>query len=125
MPAVRLLADMNISPITVRGLRAAGWDVLRVSDCLPARTPDPVVLELARSQGRTLLTLDLDFSAIVAVQRLQAPSLVTLRLSLASPQQVLQALLRFLPSVEDDLAAGAAVTVDEVAIRVRPLPIAP
>lgn len=123
MPSVRFLADMNLSPITVRGLRTAGWDVVRVSDFLGASTPDPVVLDLARSQGRTLLTLDLDFSAILALQRLQTPSLLTLRLTLASPHQVLQTLLRVLPAVLDDLATGAAVTVDETTIRVRSLPI--
>lgn len=123
MPSVRLLADMNLSPITVCGLRAAGWDVVRVSDFLPASTPDPLVLGLARSQGRALLTLDLDFSAILALQRLQTPSLLTLRLTLASPHQVLQTLLRVLPAVQDDLATGSAVTVDETTIRIRSLPI--
>ncbi|WP_298915798.1 DUF5615 family PIN-like protein [uncultured Nostoc sp.] len=45
---MKLLADMNISPQTVAALQGEGWDIIRVSDVLPATTSDLKILEFAR-----------------------------------------------------------------------------
>ncbi len=81
-----LLADMNLSPVTVNSLREEGWDILRVSSLLAANASDAEILELARRQDRVVVTQDLDFSALLALGGHARPSLVTLRLSNTDPE---------------------------------------
>ncbi len=76
--ALKFLADMNISPKTVEALQRRGWDVLRVSQRLSIHATDQEILELARREGRVLITQDLDFSALLALSGHHQPSLVTL-----------------------------------------------
>jgi predicted nuclease of predicted toxin-antitoxin system len=120
---VPLLADLNISPLTVEALAQEGWDVIRVSSRLPSRAPDPTILEFARKEGRAVVTQDLDFSALVALSGLDRPSLVTLRLSDSAPETVTSRLLETSPLWEEVLAEGVAVTIDDDSVRVRRLPI--
>ena len=67
MPPVRILANMNISPLTVSALREVGWDIIRVSQVLPSNASDREILEFARSQERVVVTQDLDFSSLIAL----------------------------------------------------------
>lgn len=64
---MRILADLHISPHTVDFLRSLGHETVRVNEVLPVTSPDEVIVDLAQSEGRTILTQDLDFSAIVAL----------------------------------------------------------
>jgi predicted nuclease of predicted toxin-antitoxin system len=120
---MKLVADLHISPSTVAFLRTLGHDVLRVDAILPNTATDEEIVATARAAGRSILTQDLDFSAIVALSGARSPSLITLRLASSRVQHVNEALARALPLVEDDLALGSAVTIEEGAIRRRPLPI--
>jgi predicted nuclease of predicted toxin-antitoxin system len=78
---VRLLADLHISPSTVSFLRSVGHDVVRVDEVLPNTTSDAEILARAAQESRAVLTQDLDFSALVAVAGMRAPSLISLRRS--------------------------------------------
>lgn len=120
---LRLLADMNISPLTVAALQDAGWDILRVSDRLSKFAADPEILAFARQEGRVIITQDLDFSTLLALGGHNRPSLITLRLSNTDPTQVTARLFQVLPQLQERLAQGCAVTVDERTLRVRQLPI--
>ncbi len=122
--ALRLLADMNISPKTVDALRKRGWDIVRVSQLLPVNASDQEILDLARQEGRVVVTQDLDFSALLALEGYHQPSLITLRLSGADLETVTQKLLELLPQLEQVLQEGCAVTVEDTLVRVRRLPIA-
>ena len=120
---MRLLADLHISPSTVAFLRTLGHDVLRADAILPNTATDEEIVTTARAEDRSILTQDLDFSAIIALSGARSPSLVTLRLASSRVPHVNDVLARVLPQIEDDLARGTAVTVEEDAIRLRPLPI--
>jgi len=76
MATLRFFADMNISPRTVRLLREQGWDILRVSEVLPASAKDLEVLEFARRERRVVITQDLDFSVLLALSGYSSPSLL-------------------------------------------------
>ena len=93
MEKIRFLANMNISPKSVDALRRQGWDIVRVSELLPVNAPDQEVMELARQQGRVVITQDLDFSAVLALGGHDRPSLITLRLSVSDPDIVTAKLL--------------------------------
>jgi predicted nuclease of predicted toxin-antitoxin system len=118
-----LLADVNISPLTVAALKSQGYDILRTTDLLAATTADVEILELARVEGMVVLTQDLDFSMLVALSNYGLPSLITLRLSSAKPDVVTQRLLDVLPTLDAELTEGAAVTISDDSVRVRQLPI--
>lgn len=120
---LRFLADMNLSPVTVVTLQRDGWDIVRVSSLLPAYASDTEVLALARQQDRVVVTQDLDFSVLLALGGLVRPSLITIRMSNTEPKHVATRLLQILPRVAEVLADGAAVTVDDNALRIRRLPI--
>lgn len=120
---VPLLADLNISPLTVKTLALEGWDIVRVTSRLPARASDRTILDLAREEGRAVVTQDLDFSALLALSGLDSPSLVTLRMEDTAPETVTRKLLEISPLLEEVLAEGVAVTVDDDSVRVRKLPV--
>jgi predicted nuclease of predicted toxin-antitoxin system len=119
-----LLADLNIAPRTVAFLRSLGHDVVRVDEMLPPSADDVTIVASARQDGRAILTQDLDFSAIVALSGLSAPSVISLRLTSSRVETVNALLQVVLPAIESDVGAGAIVTVDEHRLRRRALPIA-
>ncbi len=97
--------------------------MVRVADRLPVNAADEDVLELARHEDRVVVTQDLDFSALVALRGLNQPSLITLRLSGADPENVTRRLLAVLPKIQDQLGQGCAVTIEDTTVRIRALPI--
>lgn len=86
---MRLLADENFPKPTVDALRASGYDVLWARTDL-AGWKDTVLLDLAESEARILLTLDKDFWQI-AVQRrspLERSGVVLFRTHPATPEKL-------------------------------------
>ena len=65
MSSLPLLADVHISPLTVAALNLQGYDTVRTTDLLLATAADGEILELARVEGRVILTQDLDFSMLL------------------------------------------------------------
>ncbi len=89
----------------------------RVDELLSPSAADGEIVVRAREVGRTILTQDLDFSAIIALSGRAAPSLITLRLSSSRLEYVNQLLERILPGLEQDVLTGMMVTVEDRAIR--------
>lgn len=123
MKNIRLLADVHISPKTVRDLQKQGYEIMRSSEVLPTNAPDINILEFARTENWVVLTQDLDFSMLVALSKYSQPSLITLRLSSAKPDIVTQKLLDILPQIEEALQEGSAITIQDESIRIRKLPV--
>ena len=61
---MHFLADESCDFSVVRALRAAGYDVLAVSEITPS-AEDAEVIRLAAAQGRIVLTEDRDFGRLV------------------------------------------------------------
>jgi predicted nuclease of predicted toxin-antitoxin system len=68
---MRILADLHISPRTIEFLRSLGHDVVRANDVLPIAAADEQIVALAIAESRTVLTQDLDLSAIIALEVLE------------------------------------------------------
>ena len=120
---MKLLIDECISARVVPLLAGAGHDVVHVDDRGLAGRVDHEVLELARSEGRVLVSADTDFGEILASSGASLPSLVLLRQGNRSPRHRAATLLANLDEVADDLAAGAVVVLTDDRIRVRRLPL--
>lgn len=122
---MRFVADLHISHATVGFLRSLGHDVIRVGEVLGPAAADATIIEFAAAQGRTILTQDLDFSAIIALSGHAFPSVLSLRLRSSRVERVNEALERVLPLVADLLERGAIVSVEDDRIRSRSLPVEP
>jgi predicted nuclease of predicted toxin-antitoxin system len=114
---------MNLSPSTVADLNSDGIDIVRVSSLLPVTASDREILDLARCEGQTVITQDIDFSALLALGGYNRPSLITLRLLDTEPDLVTRRLREVLPCIEVALCEGIAVTIDDSNVRIRQLPI--
>ena len=63
---LRFFADHCISNQVINALRAAGHEVLRLKEYMPAESPDLAVIAKAQDIGAILLSLNGDFADIVA-----------------------------------------------------------
>lgn len=88
-----------------------------------SRATDAEILAAADSGGRTCVTLDADFHAILATRSMSSPSVVRIRREGMKGAAVADLLLRIWPRIESELASGAMVTVTAQSIRIRRLPL--
>lgn len=75
---MRFLADESCDFAVVRALRTQGHDVTAVGE-FQSRSIDKEVMELARSEGRILLTEDKDFGQLTFAARAEAPGVILIR----------------------------------------------
>jgi predicted nuclease of predicted toxin-antitoxin system len=118
---MKLLADLHISPSTVKFLRSLGHDVVRVNETLPFDASDEEIISKAISDSRTILTQDLDFSALIVLSAKEAPSLISLRLQSSRPEHVNSVLARALPMIAEELKSGIIATIEDYRIRRKKL----
>ena len=123
MAKLRLLANMNISPETVNALQEKGLDIIRVSEILPVTSSDMEILDFARRENRVVVTQDPDFSALLALGGFDTPRVSTMRMRVSDPESITQKLLELLPVIQDMLAKGCVVSVDDYSFRIRWLSI--
>lgn len=120
---LKFIADIHISPLTVKALQNKGYDVVRITDKLPATASDKEIIQLAHQEKAVIITQDLDFSAIIAQSGLNGPSVVSLRVANAKPDIVARLLITVLPLIETELAVGSIISIDEKEYRVKKLPV--
>lgn len=98
--------------------------MVHVRDIGLQASTDSVVLERARAEDRVLISADTDFGSLLARSHAPNPSVVLIRRLIgrraADQFEIIQANL---PSVADDLAAGAVVVIGDYRVRVRRLPL--
>lgn len=119
----RILLDQGLSPGTATLLRAEGWDAVHVTEVGLDQAEDSEILDFARQDGRTCVTLDHDFHAHLALAQAGGPSVILVRLEGLRSRQQADLIRTVWAACADAIATGAAVSVDEVAIRVRKLPL--
>ena len=118
-------ADMGISPQTVGLLRGLGHDAVHLHEQDLGRLSDSTVLDKARSEGRILLTHNLDFGELMAASGAALPSVVISRLRDMRPERVNVYLREVVTEYRNVLEQGVIVSVSEGQIRLRSLPIEP
>lgn len=120
---MKLLLDMNLSPSWVPFLRNAGVEAVHWSSIGPANASDRTVMEWARANDCVVFTNDLDFSALLAMTRATGPSVLQVRLQDLLPAAVGPLVVHIIRTYEENLRAGAIVTLAQNATRVRILPL--
>ena len=121
---IRLLLDQGLSRSTAKLLSAAGWNIAHVGDIGLSREKDLRILDHAREQGRTCVTLDADFHALLATSEAKLPSVIRIRREGLNGKAIADLLLKVWPDIESAVNEGALVTITERSVRVRALPIA-
>lgn len=118
-----ILVDMNLSPDWVGYLRQLGYDCVHWSTVGDAKALDTEIMTWARSNGRTVMTHDLDFGSILALTHAIGPSVIQLRCNDPRPQAIGPLVESVLCGNEQELKNGALIVVDVARSRVRLLPI--
>ncbi len=120
---MKFITDIHISPQTVKGLLNKGYQIKRVTEFLESNAKDSQILDLAFKEKSTLITQDLDFSALLAKRGTNKPSVITLRVNNAKPSNITKILERALPQIKSEINKGSIIIIEEERIRIRKLPI--
>ncbi|ACK70628.1 conserved hypothetical protein [Gloeothece citriformis PCC 7424] len=120
---MKFLADMGVSLRTVEWLRNIGYDIVHLREQGLQRLPDEEILIKARIEGRILLTMDLDFTNLLAWSGETLPSVILVRLGNENYSKINKQLQTVLTECIEDLQAGAIISVSDESFRVRHLPI--
>ncbi len=114
---MRFLLDENADARLAPVLTTQGHDVATVIEDYPQRTLDRDLLEIARTEGRIIITNDRDFGELVIRERLPHAGIILFRLrttALATKIDRLHAVLRDHAHQLDQF-----LVVTEASIRVR------
>jgi predicted nuclease of predicted toxin-antitoxin system len=104
-------------------LRLAGWDALHASEAGLERAEDSEILDFARHNSRTCITLDHDFHIHLALSRAGKPSVILLRVQGLAAEGQAQLIHSVYEVCEEAIVEGAAVSADKTSIRIRRLPL--
>ncbi len=119
---MRFLADMGVAQRIVAWLRAEGHDAVHLRDQGLQRMPNGEIFEKAISEGRIILTFDLDFGEIVALSGGRRTGVVLFRLRNTRTPHVMERLKKVLKDSAQALEQGAIVVVEESRHRTRQWP---
>ena len=120
---MRFLADMGVDIRVVRWLRENGHDAVHLRDQGLHRLPNGEIFEKAISEGRIVLTFDLDFGEIAAASKGRPVQVIVLRLRNTRAPHVIDRLATVLAESAAALARGVVISVEESRHRIRYLPI--
>jgi predicted nuclease of predicted toxin-antitoxin system len=111
--------DENIHQEIADLLRHQGHDALRVFNQGMRGYSDEKVAAVCRQEGRVLVTLDLDFSNILAFPPSDYAGIIILRLHDPSRPSVKAAIQRLIPLLNTEQLVGHLWTVDDAGVRIR------
>ena len=120
---MKILLDMNLSPVWVDALRSAGFEAHHWSTVGDGHAPDQETFDWASRSGFVVFTHDLDSSRLLALTGSTGPSVVQLRTHRILSAETAATIVRVLRQHESDLERGAVLVVDPEDSRVRLLPL--
>lgn len=115
---MKLKLDENFDVRCVPALIAAGHDVHTVRDEALCGSPDEVVFETCRREGRTLVTLDLDFSNPFRFSPAHTAGVVIVRPHRMVASAIQQTLLSVLPELAARNVEGSLWIIEPGRLRV-------
>ena len=116
---MKLKLDENPSRHLKEKLVLLGHDVATAAEEGLLGQPDALVGELARSEGRVLLTLDLEFGNIRKNPPGEHPGIVLFRPGSFGPLEVNRFVEEFIRQIDLNVLVGCIVVVEPGRIRVR------
>jgi len=116
---VKFKLDENLSPSLLALFAAGGHDAHSVVQQSLGGQPDERVIDGCRGESRALITLDLDFSNILAYPPANFTGIVVLRLADQAHVTVAAAIQRVLDLVPQEPVVGTLWIVEDRRIRIR------
>ncbi|MCL2807955.1 MAG: DUF5615 family PIN-like protein [Coriobacteriia bacterium] len=113
---------MNLSPRWAHYLSSFGLDCVHWSTVGCAGATDIEIILYAKEHGYSIVTHDLDFSAILAATKEARPSVVQIRSIDLNPRTIGVQVAKAIITMESELQLGALVTIDPGKTRLRLLP---
>ena len=120
---MKVLVDVNLTPAWVAFLRDGGVDAVHWAQVGDPKASDETIMAWARDRGHVVFTHDLDFGVLLAMTHASGPSVLQLRTQDTLPAAAGTRVLAVVREYATALLAGALVTIDIAAARVRILPI--
>ena len=120
---LHIIVDMNLSPSWVDFLLSKGISAVHWRDIGDLRASDAVIMERARIDASVVLTHDLDFGILLALNCAVGPSVVQLRSQDLTPAAVGEIVVMALIQFQSQIQSGAILTVDATTSRIKVLPI--
>jgi predicted nuclease of predicted toxin-antitoxin system len=121
---LKVVIDMNLSISWAAYLRERGHDAKHWTDIGTPDAEDLEIMEYCRKVDAIILSGDLDFTTIHAIEGSSKPSIIQLRSKNRLPAGEGPLVARALTIGASNLALGAIVTISSTRMRVAKLPIA-
>ncbi|MDM9380469.1 DUF5615 family PIN-like protein [Chlorogloeopsis sp. ULAP01] len=122
---MKLLLDQGLPRSTAILLRDLGIDTIHVGEIGLSEAEDTEIIQMAREEGRVVVTLDADFHTLLALDEATFPSVIRIRIERLRAPALTELLLKVIDECEEELQQGAAVTIEPSRIRIRRLPLLP
>ena len=120
---MKILIDMNLSPRWTTIFASHGIEAVHWSTVGAVSASDLEIFEYAHNNNFTILTHDLDFSAILAANRRNKPSLIQLRTGDIIPDKAAALVINALQVAASEIETGAILTIELNKARLRILPL--
>lgn len=120
---MKLLLDQGLPRSAASLLRSRGIDAVHTGEIGLSKADDMTLIHLAAQQERVVVTLDADFHTILALNGLDKPSVIRIRIEGLKAEPLVNLLQTILTERRVELGSGALVTVQPKRIRIRYLPI--
>ena len=114
---------MNLSPQWVGELRRHGVEAVHWSSIGDPRATDRTIMQWAAANGYAVFTHDLDFGAVLAATQTAQPTVIQIRVQMPLPELVAEKVVATVRAFEQDIEAGAVITIEPGRTRVRVLPL--
>lgn len=120
---MKFLLDMPVSHQLLGVLQAYGHDGVHASRIGMDRATDSELLELARREGRVIITADLDFPRLLALSLAERPGLILFRGGNYSDNEMCDLLKRTLDTAQPEDLEKSICVVDRRRVRITGLPL--
>ena len=116
----RVLLDQGLAPRAAALLRLTGWDALHVSEVSLDRAEDSEILDFARQERRTCITLDHDFGQVTRFPPAASAGIVILEAGpRVSIRSILDRLKDFLYVLERHSVVGSLWIIEPGRVRIH------
>ena len=116
---MRFKLDENLPLTLLSVFAAAGHDAHTVAQEGLAGSKDPRIAEACRTEGRALVTLDVDFADIRVYPPAEYPGLMVLRLRSQAVPHVVGVITQVLTLLTTEQLTGRLWLVEEGQVRIR------
>jgi len=120
---MKFLLDMPVSSLLLEVIREHGHEGVHAHQIGKDRAPDSELLDIARSEGRVIVTADLDFPRLLALSLADGPGIVLFRGGNYSDIEMCDLLETVLSRVPGNILESSICVVDKRRIRITRLPL--